>query len=232
MKHLSSVILIFVFCIASLSAQQNNFEKKLYVGVNAGATAAKIDFMPSVPELFKYGVVGGVSAKYISEKYLGLILEVNFSQRGWKEDFTEEPELSYERTLNYIEVPLMTHVYAGSKNVRFIFNAGPQVSFLLSDNSAMSESLAQRLQEQKESNPDTRYGYQYRPIGEMNKVDYGIVGGMGVELNTAVGTFDLEGRYYFGLGDVFTNRRNKQAYFSRSAHRLIEAKLTYYFRVN
>ena len=28
-------------------------------------------------------------------------------------------------------------------------------------------------------------------------------------LQTGIGNFDLEGRYYFGLGDVFESRRSK-----------------------
>jgi hypothetical protein len=52
-------------------------------------------------------------------------------------------------------------------------------------------------------------------------VDYGLAAGIGMELKTGIGVFDLEGRYYFGLGDIFTSRRSEQAYFSRSASRVI-----------
>ena len=68
---------------------------------------------------------------------------------------------------------------------------------------------------------------QYSPSDALKKIDYGLTGGVGLELETGVGNLNLEGRYYFGLGDLFESRRS----LSRSAHRLIEAKLTYYIQI-
>ena len=95
----------------------------------------------------------------------------------------------------------------------------------------MSQALADDLEARREANPDLPIGFQYNPISEMQRVDYGLVGGVGMEVQTGIGSFDLEGRYYFGLGDIFTSRRSENAYFGRSAHRLIEAKLTYYIKI-
>jgi len=95
----------------------------------------------------------------------------------------------------------------------------------------MNQSLADDLAERRAANPDAQIGVQYSDFNEMNRVDYGLIGGVGMELKTGIGDFNLEGRYYFGLGDVFNSRRSDNAYFSRSAHRLIEAKLTYYIRI-
>jgi len=168
--------------------------------------------------------------KYISEKHLGLIAEVNYSQRGWTEEFDPTDGFSYNRRLNYLELPIMTHIYFGNK-IRFIVNIGPQISFLLNDDQQMNQSLADDLAERRAANPDAQIGVQYSDFTEMNRVDYGLIGGVGMELKTGIGDFNLEGRYYFGLGDVFNSRRSDNAYFSRSAHRLIEAKLTYYIRI-
>jgi len=76
------------------------------------------------------GIHGGMAVKYISEKHLGLIAEVNYSQRGWTEEFDPTDGFSYNRRLNYLELPIMTHIYFGNK-IRFIVNIGPQISFLL-----------------------------------------------------------------------------------------------------
>ena len=51
-----------------------------------------------------------------------------------------------------------------------------------------------------------------------------------MELNTKLGHFLLEGRYYYGLSDVFGNA--KKDVFSRSNHGAIVAKLSYLFDVN
>ena len=63
-----------------------------------------------------------------------------------------------------------------------------------------------------------------------HKFDYGITGGIGVELNTKAGHFLLEGRYYYGLSDVFGN--SKKDVFSRSNHGAIIAKLSYLIDIN
>lgn len=72
----------------------------------------------------------------------------------------------------------------------------------------------------------------YEQYGKLmdRKFDYGITAGLGVELNTKVGHFMIDGRYYFGLSDVFNN--GKKDLFARSAHGTIIAKVTYLFDVN
>jgi hypothetical protein len=95
----------------------------------------------------------------------------------------------------------------------------------------MSQTLEEYILDLQLANPDAPIGVQYEPFDMLKKVDYGLTGGAGIELKMGKGNLNLEGRYYFGLGDVFESRRSKNAYFSRSAHRLIEAKLTYYIQI-
>jgi hypothetical protein len=229
MKQFILVLIISFLSFSSLYAQKKVFDNELYIGVGAGAYAASVDFTPSIPQNQKIDFFGGVSAKYITQKHLGLIIEANYSRRGWEEEYDSESDFSYSRTLNYIEVPFMTHIYFGNKT-RFIINLGPQVSFLLSDKQDMSNALAAEVEARQAVDPEAPIGVQYGSFDQLNKFDYGIVGGVGMEVQTGIGNFDLEGRYYFGLGDVFESRRSQNAYFGRSAHRLFEAKLTYYIK--
>jgi outer membrane protein assembly factor BamD len=60
-----------------------------------------------------------------------------------------------------------------------------------------------------------------------NKFDYGIAGGAGIELRTKAGNFIVEGRYYYALSDFYGS--TKKDFFSRSAHGVITAKVTYLF---
>lgn len=105
--------------ISPLYAQKETFKGELYLGAGGGALFSKIDFVPSVPLAYKQGVFGGISAKYISEKNLGLLVELNYTQRGWKEEFDASSEFSYNRSLNYVEMPFMTHIYGGKKNTLY-----------------------------------------------------------------------------------------------------------------
>lgn len=223
-------MLLFWSINSPLHAQKKEpFRGEFYLGVGAGTQFSKVDFVPKVPLVFNQGLLGGISAKYISENHLGLLVELNLSQRGWTEDLTSSPDFTYSRSLRYLDIPFMTHIYTGGK-VRFIINAGPQISLLVGDKEMMSQAWAEEIERQRAENPNDRIGMQYEGAYELKKVDYGLIGGVGMEIKTAIGDFDLEGRYYFGLGDIFTNRRSDEAFFSRSASRVIEAKLTYYVK--
>ena len=122
-----ALVVLFIVTNAYLQAQQyKTFEPKLTLGVGAGPVFTSVDFVTAVPQNTTQGLSGGVSLRYITEKHLGLLAELNYTQRGWTEDFSEapkNPDHSYSRTLNYIELPLMTHIYFGNK-VKFIVNIG------------------------------------------------------------------------------------------------------------
>lgn len=165
----------------------------------------------------------GVSARYISEKNLGLIVELNYSQQGWEEKFDTDKNQKYIHKLNYLELPLLTHIYFGDK-VRFFVNLGPKLSYLLSEDEEMTNVPLNGSSDEEGNKINNQYGRKAN-----NKFDYGIMAGLGMELRTNVGNFALEGRYSFGLGDIFSN--SKTDLFSRSANRMISAKLTYYMKL-
>ena len=63
-----------------------------------------------------------------------------------------------------------------------------------------------------------------------NKFDYGITGGVGIEFYlTPRNSVTLEGRYYFGLGNIFPAA--KADTFSASRNTSIEITLGYNFRL-
>ena len=169
-----------------------------------------------------------MSLRYISENNLGVLAELNYTQRGWTEDFSETENIdhSYSRTLSYIELPLLTHIYFGNK-VRFILNLGPQISYMIGDNATMNDALSEFIKSQQAADPNAPVGIQYKSLD--SKFDYGLFGGLGIEFDTPLGSCNLEGSYYFGLGDSFDNSRKNICNFSRSAHRYYAGKLTYYF---
>ena len=63
-----------------------------------------------------------------------------------------------------------------------------------------------------------------------NKFDYGIAAGLGIEYShPKLGHFQLEGRYYYGLGNIYGD--SKKDYFSKSNYGNIVIKLTYLFDI-
>ncbi|MDE5561820.1 MAG: PorT family protein, partial [Bacteroidaceae bacterium] len=60
--------------------------------------------------------------------------------------------------------------------------------------------------------------------------EYGIVGGAGIEFShPRIGHFALEGRYLFGLSDMFSN--GKKDPFARSANSSVIVKLSYFWDI-
>ena len=209
--------------MAQLGEERNN----LALGVNVGMNMNKADFSPQIKQNSHNGMSFGVVARYMSEKYFsmmcGIQAELNYTQRGWKENIEDGSGDTYSRTMNYVEIPLLAHLAFGKdaldKGMKFFVNAGPQIGFFLSEKEKMSDDW----------NPSYRPNGIVQQYGKMveNKFDYGILGGLGVELSTKYGHFILEGRYYYGLADFWGSTKKDE--FGRSGHTYMGLRLAYLF---
>lgn len=222
------VIIFAIFLVTGIEAQ-SKFKPEWNIGVGGGPTFSSMSFVtfqganPKVKNYLQYH--GGIAVRYMTEKNLGIIGELNLSKQGWEGDYKDEnPLYKHSHSFTYIEIPIMTHIYFGNK-VRFVVNLGPKVQFLIDEEETLNKELADDLV----NNPSGMVTLQYNRNAN-NKFDYGLIMGGGLEFRSGIGNFLLEGRYYFGLGDVFDNKKNEQN-FSRSANRVISAKLTYFVKI-
>ncbi|MBR4065883.1 MAG: PorT family protein [Bacteroidaceae bacterium] len=222
MRRVLSILLLLLIAL-NVSAQIEEPRRRIEIGVSGGINLNTIDLQPTMRQEMHKGINGGLSIRYTSEKYFSMIcaaqLEVNFSQRGWKEDFDDKTGNWYSRTLNYIEVPLLAHLSWGKeeRGFQFFVNIGPQFGFFINDSEEYNGNW----------NPEER-PVSLKPIygkDVQNSFDYGIIGGAGVELKTKAGNFFIEGRYYYGLADIFRNSKTDP--FGRSANQTISARLGY-----
>lgn len=220
---LIATLLLLLSSAGRASAQVGEQRHNFALGLNGGINLNSVSFSPTVRQSNLMGITGGLTARYISERYFKMIcgaqIEVNFSQHGWDEYYQDYPDLQYTRKMNYVEIPLLAHLAFGKekRGLQFFIHAGPQIGFFLSDSYTQSgpwEDYSSVVVEQHDKKVD-------------NKFDYGIAAGLGVELKTGAGNFLLEGRYYYALADFYSS--TKKDYFSRSAHGVITAKLTYLF---
>ena len=217
------------FLTLPIMAQLGEERSNLAVGVNLGMNMTKVDFSPRIKQKSHNGMAFGLTARYMCEKYFnmmcGIQAEINYTQRGWKEDIEDGTENTYSRTMNYVEIPLLAHLAFGKdaldKGVKFFVNMGPQVAFFLNEKEKMSENW----------NPSGRPNGVIQQYGKMveNKFDYGLLGGLGLELSTKAGHFLLEGRYYYGLADFWGSLKKDD--FGRSGHSYMGVKLTYLFDI-
>ncbi len=216
MKKYLLLLIIAGYSLVTIG-QETNFKNELYMGVSGGMSFTKVRFYPSIVEEFKQGYASGIMFRLISEPHIGFQAEVNFTQKGWRED-----SVGYSRGINYVTIPIMTHINIGKKAVRFTLNLGPEVGFKLSEQEKFKDPAI--------SQPDN-IGYRTifgQPID--NSLDLLFTVGIGMEYHRKNGTaFALEGRGFYSLPNLFDH--NKYEY-SISQGNGAQVKLTYLFQLN
>ena len=233
MKKIRILILsVALACTLTAVAQIGEPRHVLSLGANAGIALNNVDFDPTIKQKMHLGPSLGLSIKYMSEKYFttycALYAELNYTQLGWEEDIRsfegQRLEDTYSRQVSYLQLPIFARLAWGKeqKGLQFFFQAGPQIGLCIGDNSKRSSIWT-----------TDEYGTPSRPNSVVeqydldieHRFDYGIAAGLGLEYNSPVGHFIFEGRYYYGLADMFGN--SKKDPFARSANGTIHIKLAY-----
>ena len=244
MKYLLALSLL-AFLPYTATAQVGDYRTDFAIGGSAGYVMSNVGFVPDVPQGWLPGYTAGLSVRYTCEKYFSSICsivgEVNVTQTGWKEDirdanndpvyYYDDAEkmnpLNYERKITYVQIPFLARLGWGRerKGLQAFIQAGPQIGFYLSESTKTNIMLGHGTANQRASQvvaQDT--------LAVQNKFDYGIAAGAGIELSLPkVGHFILEGRYYYGLGNIFKN--SKSDYFGKSNYGQIVIKATYLFDI-
>lgn len=240
-RHIVIATIVFAAALSAV-AQVGEYRNDFSVGVNGGYVFSNVQFVPKVPQSMHGGLTGGLTARYVCEKYFNTICsiygEMNFSQMGWKEKIldsqdnpvinaeTEQPE-RYSRTINYIQVPIFAHLAWGkeTKGLQFFVQAGPQMGFYLSDKTGINFELSNRNRSDRVNNTVVQ-----DTMAIERKFDYGIAAGAGLEYSHPnIGHFLLEARYYYGLGNIYGD--SKRDFFGRSNYGSIILKMTYLFDI-
>lgn len=227
-RHL---ILSLTLAIATLtaSAQIGDRRNTLSLGVSGGMGTSQVSFIPSIKQTMSLGPTFGVSVRRVSEKYFFLIcgtqVECNLASRGWTELIEDGSGNEYTRVANYIEVPFLAHLGFGREFRGFQghLNLGPQVAYLIGE-----REIYGGLKPWNVENRPNHVTEQYGKAIE-NKLDYGITASLGIEMRTGAGNFGIEGRYYFGLGNIYGI--TKKDYFGRCANSTISVRATYSFNL-
>ena len=222
-----SILFIITLLLANTVSAQRYYTPKIHVGGKAGTTFSQMSFSPDVKQSMLMGYMAGVSVKYTEENYFGLIAEFNIEQRGWQEDFEEAP-FSYKRHLTYFQIPLLTHIYFGNDNIKGFVNLGPEIGFLIGDKITADFDYKNPLS--VPNFPANRMTEQlYTDV--KNKFDYGISGGIGLEyIIKKRHSIILEGRYYFGLGSIYPDKKKDTFSASRGTSILISLGYMYRFK--
>lgn len=215
-------------CIPVTAKAETHYKPRVSIGGRAGMSMAVMSFSPSVKQSWLQGTAGAVTIRYVEEKLFGLIAEIGWSQRGWAENFEEETPCSYSRSLTYIQMPLLTHIYFGKPRFKCFFNLGPEFAYMIADN--ISSNFNYRDPYNAEGFPTKPRMTEQMSMEIKNRFDYGITAGVGFEFYiTPRNSVTLEGRYYFGLGNIYPAA--KADTFSASRNTSIEVTVGYNFRL-
>ena len=109
--------------------------------------------------------------------------------------------------------------------MNFFLNAGPMIGFCLDDkyetNFSPETANYQGRGYQSETNIATlKQLLKEKERKPSNSFDFGIAAGLGAELHIKpIGRFQVEARYYYGLGNIYGD--SKRDPFGRSAHQTI-----------
>ena len=224
---LRAITAIALVLSAATMTAQRKYEPHFAIGGKGGVTFSQMAFTPGIEQKMVQGIMAGVSFRYTEEKFFGLIGELTVEQRGWSENF-EETAFKYSRKLTYIQMPLLTHIYFGGEKVKGFVNLGPVVGYMIGDNISSNFNY---------EDPASVEGFplENRHVNQMkmeikNKVDYGITAGLGCELKIGHrNSIFIEGRYYYGLGNIYSSSKRDE--FSASRGTSIIASLGYYFHL-
>ena len=237
------LLILFTFLPLLSFAQVGEYRSEFAVGVNGGYMFSNVGFQPSVPQKMLGGFTGGITLRYTCEKYFksvcAIVAEVNIAQTGWKEkilDLKNEPvyyeddpsnALHYERHATYLQIPLMARLGWGRerKGVQGFIQIGPQIGIFMNESTSTNYIKGKATVTERASNIVAQDSMAIE-----KKFDYGITGGAGIEFSIPkVGHFLLEGRYYYGLGNLYGN--SKSDYFGKSNYGQIVIKATYLFDI-
>ena len=226
-RLLQSWILSLVLALGCFSLRaETHYRSHISVGAHGGMAISRMSFSPEIPQAWLMGPQFGLQIRYAEEKLVGVVAELNFVTRGWKENFEENKDLQYSRSLNYISLPIMTHISFGSPRVKCIINLGPEIGYMLSDKITSNFDYA---------NPPEGLLPSTRRVNQMsmkisNRFDYGITAGLGAEFYVSPrNSIYLEGRFYYGLGNIYPSTKADE--FSASRSMSITVNAGYNFRL-
>ncbi|MDE6271634.1 MAG: PorT family protein [Muribaculaceae bacterium] len=219
------ILSLMLFSGASAKAQ-THYNSNIAIGIKAGADLSRMFFNPGVKQDLKPGALAGFTFRYVEESHFGLVAELNFTQRGWKENFEGKP-LSYSRTIDYLMLPVLAHIYFGRRG-RFFVNIGPEIGLRISDKASSNFDIYNAS-----NNSDMPKYHEIKQYTEpiKQRVDYGICAGLGGEFSvTQRHALYGEVRFYYGLGNLFSS--NRRDYFNASNSMNLEFTLGYWLRIH
>ncbi len=148
------------------------------------------------------GYMGGIVINIGVSKSFSIQPEILYSQQGGEiKDATYFARVKED----VVNVPLLLKVAFGSPKMKFFINAGPYVGYRLSRKSETNIGGSTATE-------TIDFITDYDVNGEKdNRIDFGGIGGAGLQFNLGGPLLTLEGRYQYGMADPTLYKNGKPA---------------------
>ena len=210
----------------ALAEAQPRVPRRIDIGVTGGATLSSYDFKPTVVQDKARGYTFGLAARYVEEKFFALQAEALITRRGFRDRYERFPQYTFERDLTYLEVPVLAHIYFPlGRRSELALDLGPKFGAFLWDKTerVLPDDFAQP------GTPTQNYRTEHHTMAVHNNFDYGIQAGLAYEFKASRHlSFQLAGRYYFGLGNIFPDEKSDT--FETSSNQHVQITLTVWWK--
>lgn len=96
------------------------------VGISGGLAASQVFFSPNRLQNLYPGYFGALRYQYANDKGAGVSIELVMTQKGWS---LSAEDSSYTRSIDYIELPFLSHFQVGGRDVQLVIELGPSISY-------------------------------------------------------------------------------------------------------
>ena len=215
----SGVAFLLLLCSTLSLAQRSNYPKSIWVGLSGGMQLSRYQFVPTVQQNQHVGTHFGALTRIDLEKGASIEIGLNYIQTGWTERFDEDTTgKAYRRDINYLEMPILSHLYLENKLARVFVTVGPFIGYYLGDNSSIQGTGFSEQQQ-------TRHALPIK-----NKIAWGLTGGPGVSIKLGNRhRIELEGHIQYDFQDIWSTRREDP--YGGSAELRFGAGLRYLFKL-
>lgn len=193
-----------------------------FLGVHGGVQFPTVRFddyikQTNFPEPFFNTVQGGVTYAFIQKKFTGFQVELNYSEKGWRQQLTPDPARFYENRLNYLELPITTFLHLDTEHLQFFVNAGPYVAYMISHK--------EKFQQQSDT---ALVNFTYQETGG-NKMDFGLHVSGGIGYKFSFGTLRAEASFENGFANILKTSPVKREAPSVSVNQAVAVSVYWLF---
>jgi len=193
------ILVFMVIAIKGFSQEKNEYNHFEYssFGAKFGMIYSAIDIQPTISETsHEPSFSGGIVYIFSQKKYVGLQVEVLYSQYRWKDTFNDG---TVNNSFNYLELPLMTNIIFGKGRFKYILNLGTYYAMLLG-------------KDLKVNIPESNAYYQSVMEREERTSNYGLLLGGALRYISKVGIFQLDARFNYGFQKIYNTEATSFQY--------------------